>query len=77
MRKPIWALAMGKLFAVVENYPDLKADTQFLNLQRQLSEVEDTIQKARRYYNGTVRRLQHHRRIIPIDDLRLALLVSC
>ena len=47
--------AMGKLFALVENYPDLKADTQFLDLQRQLSEVEDAIEKSRRYYNGTVR----------------------
>ncbi len=49
------AAAMSKLFALVENYPDLKADTQFLGLQRQLSEVEDAIQKSRRYYNGTVR----------------------
>ncbi len=49
------AAAMGKLFALAEDYPDLKADTQFLDLQRQLSEVEDAIQKSRRYYNGTVR----------------------
>jgi LemA protein len=49
------AAAMGKLFAVAENYPDLKADSQFLELQQQLSEVEDAIQKSRRYYNGTVR----------------------
>ena len=49
------ASAIGRLFALAENYPDLKSDAQFLNLQQQLSEVEDVIQKARRYYNGTVR----------------------
>ena len=43
------------LFAVAENYPDLKANQSFLSLQQQLSEIEDQIQMARRYYNGTVR----------------------
>lgn len=43
------------LLAVVENYPDLKASDSFLNLQQQLTEVEDQIQYARRYYNGAVR----------------------
>ena len=43
------------LFAVAENYPQLKADQTYLALQRQLVEVEDQIQMARRYYNGTVR----------------------
>jgi LemA protein len=43
------------LFAVAENYPDLKADQTYLALQGQLVEVEDQIQMARRYYNGTVR----------------------
>jgi len=43
------------LFAVAEAYPDLKANTTFLDLQRQLVEVEDALQYARRYYNGTVR----------------------
>ncbi len=43
------------LFAVVENYPDLKADQQYLDLQQNLVEIEDQIQLARRYYNGTVR----------------------
>lgn len=47
--------ALGSLLAVAESYPDLKADTGFLDLQRQLSDVEDDLQKARRYYNGTVR----------------------
>jgi len=43
------------LFAVAENYPELKANENFLSLQDALVEVEDNIQYARRYYNGTVR----------------------
>jgi LemA protein len=46
---------LKNLFAVAEDYPDLKADRQFLELQKHLVEVEDQIQLARRYYNGTVR----------------------
>jgi LemA protein len=46
---------LSKLFAVVENYPDLKANTNFLQLQQQLQEVEDTIERSRRYYNAVVR----------------------
>jgi len=49
--------SLGKLFAVAENYPDLKASQNFIDLQEQLSELEDEIQMARRYYNGTVRNL--------------------
>ncbi|MBU1568384.1 MAG: LemA family protein [Proteobacteria bacterium] len=48
---------LGKLFAVAENYPDLKASQNFIDLQNQLSQLEDEIQMARRYYNGTVRNL--------------------
>jgi len=44
-----------KLIAVAEAYPDLKADGNFLALQRQLTEVEDHLQYARRFYNGAVR----------------------
>jgi len=43
------------LFAVAEAYPELKANTNFLDLQSQLSTIENEIQGARRYYNGTVR----------------------
>lgn len=43
------------LFAVAESYPDLKANQNFINLQDQLSTIEDAIQMARRYDNGTVR----------------------
>ena len=49
--------SLGRLMAVAEAYPQLKADKNFLDLQAQLSEVEDQIQMARRYYNGTVRNL--------------------
>lgn len=45
------------LFAVSENYPNLKADTSFLNLQNQLSSLENEISQARKYYNGAVRAL--------------------
>lgn len=43
------------LLALAESYPDLKASSVFLDLQRNLVEIEDQIQYARRYYNGTVR----------------------
>jgi len=49
--------ALGRLFAVAENYPDLKADQTFLELQGALQNVEDEIQLSRRYYNGSVRNL--------------------
>ena len=45
------------LLAVVEAYPDLKASRGYLDLQAQISEAEEQIQYARRYYNGTVREL--------------------
>lgn len=45
------------LFAVSENYPDLKANANFLDLQRELADTEDKIQASRRFYNGTVRDL--------------------
>ncbi len=47
--------ALGKLFALAEAYPDLKANTNFLKLQEELSSIEDAIQNARRYYNAIVR----------------------
>jgi LemA protein len=49
--------AVGKLMAVAEAYPALKADANFRALQDQLAEIEDQLQMARRYYNGTVRDL--------------------
>jgi LemA protein len=47
--------SLGRLFAVAEAYPQLKADQNFLALQGQLADTEDQLQMARRYYNGTVR----------------------
>ncbi len=49
------ALALGKIFALQEAYPDLKASENFQQLQRDLVEVEEHLQYARRYYNGAVR----------------------
>jgi len=49
--------ALGKLMAVVEAYPDLKADSSFLEFQGALQATEDEIQLSRRYYNGTVRNM--------------------
>lgn len=47
--------ALKTLFAVAENYPALKANENFLELQRELSDTENKIQAARRFYNGNVR----------------------
>jgi LemA protein len=49
--------ALGRLIAVAEAYPDLKANTTFLEFQAALQTVEDEIQMSRRYYNGAVRNL--------------------
>jgi LemA protein len=46
---------LKSLFAVAENYPDLKANQNFLELQRELTDTEDKIQASRRFYNGNVR----------------------
>lgn len=46
-----------RLFALAEDYPDLKASGNFLDLQNELSETEDKIEMARRFYNGAVRQL--------------------
>lgn len=47
--------ALKSLFAVSENYPDLKANENFLELQRELADTENKIQASRRFYNGNVR----------------------
>jgi len=46
---------LKSLFVVAESYPDLKANQNFLELQRELTDTEDKIQAARRFYNGNVR----------------------
>lgn len=49
--------ALGKLFALAEAYPDLKANQNFAELQQSLEEIESEVQMARRYYNGAARDL--------------------
>ncbi len=49
--------ALKSMFAVAENYPDLKADKNFLDLQSQLTDTENKIQASRRFYNGSSRDL--------------------
>ncbi|KAB2867273.1 MAG: LemA family protein, partial [Bauldia sp.] len=49
--------ALGKIMALAEAYPDLKASDSFRDLQGQLAAVEDELQMARRYYNGAARNL--------------------
>ena len=51
--------ALKSVFALAENYPDLKANQEFLNLQQTLTGLEESIQRARRYYNASVRDLNN------------------
>ena len=71
-RGPESSLGLGlqRLIAVAEAYPQLKASQSFLDLQHQLSEVEDRIQYARRYYNGAVNNL--NTRVDTFPDLLMA-----
>jgi LemA protein len=57
--------ALGRLFALAEAYPDLKANQNFLALQQELSSTEDRIAAGRRYYNATVRELNTKVESIP------------
>ncbi len=61
---------INRLLILAEAYPELKADASFLELQRQISEVENAIQHARRYYNGAVKLLNV--RIASFPDLLVA-----
>lgn len=61
---------LRKLMALVEDYPELKADQSFLQLQNDLTDIENHIQYARRYYNGAVRNL--NTRIASFPDLVVA-----
>lgn len=58
---------LKSLFAVAENYPDLKASTNFLELQRELTDTEDKIQAARRFYNTNVRDLNIKIEVFPAN----------
>ena len=58
---------LKSLFAVAENYPDLKANQNFLSLQGELTDTEDKIQAARRFYNGMVRDLNTKIQVFPTN----------
>ncbi len=57
------------LFALAEAYPDLKANEGFLNLQRDLSRIEDDLANARRYYNAVVRDFNTRQEVFPANLL--------
>lgn len=59
--------ALKTLFAVSENYPDLKANENFMSLQKSLVNIEDDLQLARRYYNGTVRNYMSSKMTFPTN----------
>ena len=61
--------ALKTLFAVSENYPELKANANFLELQRELSDTENKIQASRRFYNTTVRDLDTKTETVPSSVL--------
>ncbi len=61
--------ALKSLFAVAEDYPDLKADQNFRQLQEELVDTEDKIQAARRFYNGAVRDFNIKVRVFPTNIL--------
>jgi LemA protein len=58
---------LKSLFAVAENYPDLKANQNFLSLQNEITDTEDKIQAARRFYNGMVRDLNTKIQVFPTN----------
>jgi len=62
--------ALRQLFAVAENYPDLKANQNFLALQQELANTEDRIQTARRFYNANVR--DYNRRVGQFPSMLIA-----
>ena len=62
--------ALRQLFAVAENYPELKANQNFLALQQELSNTEDRLQTSRRFYNGNVR--DYNRRVQSFPSVVIA-----
>lgn len=66
----MFSAMLGRLMAVAEAYPELKADANFRQLQDELSEIEEQLQGARRYYNATVRDL--NARVQSFPDVLLA-----
>lgn len=58
---------MKSIFAIAENYPDLKASANFLELQAEWSEIEERMQGARRAYNAAVKELQNKKEMFPTN----------
>ncbi len=58
---------LKSIFAVAENYPDLKANQNFIQLQNQWSEIEDNISAARRTYNAAVKELNNKKEMFPTN----------
>ncbi|MGE5678792.1 MAG: LemA family protein [Pseudomonadota bacterium] len=61
--------ALSRLFALAENYPDLKANTNFMELQNELTQVEDKIAYARQFYNDTVMIFNNAIQVFPANLL--------
>ena len=59
--------ALKSLFAVAENYPDLKANANFMQMQNDIRDTEDKIQSSRRFYNGTVRDYNTKLQVFPTN----------
>ncbi len=59
--------ALGKIFAIAEAYPELKANENFKQLQVQLQDVEDKIQAARRFYNNGAKELNTKIKVFPVN----------
>ena len=64
-------LGLAKLIAVAENYPDLKANENFLKLMEELSQVEEDIANSRKYYNGTVREFNNFTELFPTNIIAM------
>ncbi len=64
---------LKSLFAVSENYPDLKSNTNFMQLQQELVDTEDKIQASRRFYNGNVRDFNIKLKVFPTNMIAQSL----
>lgn len=65
--------SLRSIFALAENYPDLKANQNFLELQRELTDTEDKIMASRRFYNGNVRDFNTKLQVFPTNIVNLML----
>jgi LemA protein len=63
----MFSQTLKSLFAVAENYPQLKANENFLHLQSELTDTEDKIMASRRFYNGVVRDFNTKRKVFPTN----------